>query len=76
MAPESTNCSHRLVGDDNAAHSQQQLNVPQAEDEHMVQRNGAADYFCREAMSVVWVGVLLPAASLVRLGECGQTQSP
>lgn len=42
----------------------------------MVQRNGAADYFCREAMSVVWVGVLLPAASLVRLGECGQTQSP
>src|ERR1700722_11901747 len=34
---------HRLVGDDNGALSQEQLNIPQAEAEQMVQPDSVAD---------------------------------
>jgi hypothetical protein len=34
---------HRLIGDDNASLRQEQLNIAQAEAEHMVQPHGVAD---------------------------------
>ena len=48
---------HRLVGDDDAALSQKQLNIAQAEAEHMIQPYSMADDDLRgEAMAVVWSG--------------------
>ncbi len=47
---------HRFVGDDNAALSQKQRDIPQAEAEHMVQPYSMADDLRGEAMAVVWVG--------------------
>jgi hypothetical protein len=47
-----TPASHRLVGDDNAAFSQEQLAIPQADAKHMVQPHGVADNLGGEAMAV------------------------
>ena len=44
--------SHRLVGDNDAALSQKQLNIPQAEAEHMIQPYRVADDLRGEAMAV------------------------
>src|ERR1700722_168902 len=48
--------SHRLVGDDNAATSQEQLNIPQAGAEHVVQRDSVADDLGGEPVAVVGIG--------------------
>ena len=58
--------SHRLVGDDDTALGQDQLDIAQAEAEHVVQPDGMADDLGGEPMTVVWVGWRLHAASLVR----------
>ena len=68
--------SYRLVGDHDAALSQEQLNVPQAEAEHVVEPDGVADGLGWEPMAVVAVGWRLHAASLARLRECCQTLLP
>jgi hypothetical protein len=57
---------HRLVGDDDAALSQKQLNIAQAEAEHMIQPYSMDDDLRGEAMAVVWVRWRLHADSLVR----------
>jgi pimeloyl-ACP methyl ester carboxylesterase len=46
---------YRLVGDVDAALRQDQLNIPQAEAEHMVQPDGMADDSGGEPMTIVWV---------------------
>jgi hypothetical protein len=64
--------SHRLVRDDDTAFSQDQLNITQAEAEHVVQPDGVADDLGREPMTVVWVGWWRHAVSLTRLNGCCQ----
>ena len=68
--------SHRLVGDDDAALSQDQLNIPQAEAEHVVQPDGVADDLGGKPMAVVRVGWRLHAASLARLRTWRQSRLP
>ena len=68
--------SHRLVGDDNASLSQEQLNIPQAEAEHVVQPDSVADDLGGEPMAVVGIGWRLHAASLAGLRGCGHTRLP
>ena len=51
-----------LIGDDNATLSQKQLDIPQAEAEHMVQPDSMADDLGGKAMAVVRVGWWLHAA--------------
>ena len=48
--------SHRLVGDDDTAFCQDQLDIAQTEAEHVVQPDGVADDLGREPMAVVGVG--------------------
>jgi hypothetical protein len=45
--------SHRLVGDDDTTFRQDQLDIPQAEAEHVVQPHGMADDLSGEPMTVV-----------------------
>jgi len=66
--------SHRLVGDDDAPLGKDQLDVPQAEAEHVVQPNSMADDLGREPVAVVGVGWRLHAASLARLQAACQTR--
>jgi hypothetical protein len=68
--------SHRLVGDDNAALSQEQLNIPQAEAEHVIQPDRIADDLGGEPVAVVGIGWRLHAASLAGLHGYGQTWLP
>ena len=68
--------SHRLVGDDNAALSQEQLNIPQAEAEHVVQPDSVADDLGGEPVAVVGIGWRLHPASLAGLRVYGQTWLP
>jgi hypothetical protein len=65
---------HRFIGDDDVAFSQQQLDIPQAEGEHMVQPHGVADG--SEPMAVRRVGWRLHAASFVRQGPRRQAWLP
>jgi len=63
-----------LVGDHNAPLSQEQLDVAQAEAEHMVQPDSMADDLSGEAMAAVRVGWWFHAASLAGLhptARCG-----
>ena len=53
-----------LIGDDNAPLGQEQLDITQAEAEHVVQPDSMADDLGREAMAVVRVGWWLHAAML------------
>jgi hypothetical protein len=62
-----TIASQIIGGDDNATFSQQQLNIPQAEAEHVIQPDSVADDFGGKAMAVMWVGRGLHAASLAGL---------
>jgi hypothetical protein len=68
--------SHRLVGDENAALSQEQLNIPQAEAEHVVQPDSVADDLGGEPVAVVGIGWRLHAASLAGLRGCGHARLP
>ena len=67
---------HRLIGDDDAPLSQKELNVPQAEAEHVIQPDGMADDLGGKAVAVVRVGRRLHVASLARLGSACQTRLP
>jgi hypothetical protein len=68
--------AHRLVGDDNAMLGQEQLNIPQAEAEHVVQPHGVANDLGGEPMAIVAGGWRLHAASLARLQAACQTRLP
>jgi hypothetical protein len=57
---------HRLVGDDDAALSQDQLHIAQAEAEQVVQPDGMADDLGGEPMTIVRIRRWLHAASLTR----------
>jgi hypothetical protein len=46
---------HGLIGDDNAPLRQKQLNITEAEAEHVIQPDSMADDLGREAMAVVRV---------------------
>jgi hypothetical protein len=48
--------SHRLIGDDDAARSEDHLNIPQTQAEHVVQPDSVADDLGGEPMAVVRVG--------------------
>src|SRR3981081_231377 len=65
--------TNRLIGDNNATFSQKQLNIPQAEAEHVIQPDCVADDLGGKAMAVVRVGRGLHAASLAGLQPAGQT---
>ena len=47
---------HRLVGDDDASLSQDQLNIARAEAEHVMQSGSVPDDLGREPMTIVCVG--------------------
>jgi hypothetical protein len=66
--------TNRLVGDNNATFSEKQLNIPQAEAEHVIQPDCVADDLGGKAMAVVRVGRRLHAASLAGLQPAGQTR--
>jgi hypothetical protein len=68
--------SHRLVGDDNAAISQKQLDIPQAEAECMIQPYGMADDLRGEAMAVAGVGWRLYTTRLARFPPGRQAGLP
>jgi hypothetical protein len=67
---------HRLVGDDNTSLSQDQLNIAQAETEHVVQPDGMADDLGGEPMTIVRIGWWVDAASLIRLHADRQGKLP
>jgi hypothetical protein len=68
--------SHRLVGDDDAALSQDQLHIAQAEAEHVVQPDGVADDLGWEPMTIVGVGWRLHTVSLARRPADCQVRLP
>jgi hypothetical protein len=68
--------SHRLIGDDDATLSEDQLNIPQALAEHVVQPDRVADDLGGKPMAVVRIGWRFHADSLVRLLACRQTWLP
>jgi hypothetical protein len=55
---------HRLIGDGNTTLGQEQLDISQAEAEHIVQPDGMTDDLGGEAMTVVRVGLWLHAATV------------
>ena len=78
--------SYCLVGHSDTAFSEDQLNIAQAEAEHVIQPDSVADDLGREQMTVVWVGwswhavvtrppCLLPALITVILRGAGWRQS-
>ena len=62
-----------FMADDNAPLSPKQLDVTQAEAEHVIQPHSMANDFGPEAMAVLWVGVSLHALSL---GHPSRTANP
>ena len=70
-----TPASHGLVGDDDATLGQDQLDIPQAEAEDMVEPDGVADDLGRKPMTVIRVG-WCHAVSLTRLHTCSQPWLP
>ena len=67
---------NRLIGDDNPTLSQKQLNISQAEAEHVIQPDSMADNLRGEAMAVVGIGWRLHAASLARSHPSRQPRLP
>ncbi len=65
-----------LIGDDNASLSQKQLNITQAEAEHMIQPDSMADDLGGEPMAVVRVWWWLHALTVVRFPPGCQTLLP
>jgi len=65
-----------LIRDDNATFSQKQLNIPQAEAEHVIQPDRMADDLGWKAVAVVRIGPGYHAASLAGLQPVGQTRLP
>ena len=57
--------SNGLIGSDNAPFGQDQLDIPRAEAEHMVQPDGVTDDLGGKAVAVMRVGRRLHAVSLV-----------
>jgi len=66
--------TNRLIGDNHATFSQQQLNIPQAEAEHVIQPDCVADDLGRKAVAIVRIGWGLHADSLACLQPAGQTR--
>ena len=64
---------HRLVGDEDTAFRQDQLDIPETEAEHVVQPDGVADDLSCEPMAIVGVGWRRHPTSLIALRACGQT---
>jgi hypothetical protein len=62
-----------LVGENNAPFSQKQLDIPQAEAEHVIQPDSMADDLGGKAMAIVWIGWWLHVASLAGLRGGRQT---
>src|SRR5208283_2424549 len=65
-----------LIGDDDATFSQEQLSIPQAEAEHMVQPDSMADDLGGKTMAVVRVRGQFHALNVVRLRSRCQTRLP
>src|SRR4249920_3768723 len=63
-----------LIRDNDATFSQQQLNIPQAEAEHVIQPDRVADDLGRKAVAVVRIGWGFHADSLAGLQQAGQTR--
>ena len=66
--------TNRLIGDNHATFSQQQLNIPQAEAEHVIQPDCVADDLGRKPVAIVRIGWGLHADSLACLRPAGQTR--
>lgn len=64
-----TPAAHGFVGDEDAALSQDQFHIAQAEAEHMVQPDGMTDDLGGEPMTIVWVGWWLHAAVSLAAGK-------
>ena len=62
-----------LIRDNDATFSQQQLNISQAEAEHVIQPDRVADDLGRKAVAVVRIGWGFHADSLAGLQPAGQT---
>ena len=58
---------HRLIGDDNATFSEDQLDISQAEAEHVIQPYSVADDLGGKAMAVVRIWWRFHSASLAGL---------
>ena len=67
---------HGLMRDDHAPFRQDQLNVPEAEAEDVVESDGVADDLGRKAVAVMRVGWRLHPASFAGFGLPGQTELP
>jgi hypothetical protein len=67
--------SHRLIGDDDTAFRQDQLDIPQTEAEHLVQPDGVANELGREP-TAVGVGWRRHPTGLVALRACCQSRLP
>jgi hypothetical protein len=65
--------TNRLIGNHDATFSQEQLNIPRAEAEHVIQPDSMRGDLGGKAMAVAWVGRGLHAASFVGLQPDGQT---
>ena len=64
-----------LVGDDGASLSQEQLNIPQAETEHVVEPDGVADDLGGKPVAIGSGGGFIPPVSPTSLQGC-QTRLP
>jgi hypothetical protein len=60
------------MGSDNASFGQKQLDIPQAEAEHVVQPDGVADDLGGKAMAVMRIGRWFHGASLAGHRSGGQ----
>ena len=65
---------HSLIGNHNASFSQNQLNIPQAEAEYVIEPDSMADDLSWIAMAVMRVGRWFHAVSLVGLQPVWQTR--
>jgi hypothetical protein len=64
------------MGDDNATFGQEQLDIPQAEAEHMVQPDSMTDDLGGNAMAVVRVRWWLHTVTVARVRSRRQTRLP
>jgi hypothetical protein len=64
------------MGDDNAMFSQEQLDIPQAEAEHMEQPDSMSDDLGGKAMAVVWVRRRFHTVTVARARSRRQTRLP
>ena len=65
-----------LIGDHNATFSQEQLDIPQAEAEHMVQPDSMSDDLGGKAMAVVRLRWWLDTVTVARVRSRCQTRLP